>query len=108
MPKWGLTSAMRDQRPYGLDPDLLAPAKVITDPVHGDIRVSELERRIVDSPPFQRLRRVKQLGTTHRAYPGSTHTRFSHSLGTVVAAQMMLDIVIEQRDEPGASVPSLR
>ncbi len=102
MPKWGLTSAMRDQRPYGLDPDLLAPAKVITDPVHGDIRVSELERRIVDSPPFQRLRRVKQLGTTHLVYPGSTHTRFSHSLGTVVAAQMMLDIVIEQRDEPGA------
>lgn len=93
---------MREQRPYGLDPALLAPAKVITDPVHGDIRLSELERRIVDSPPFQRLRRVKQLGTTHLVYPGATHTRFSHSLGTVVAAQMLLDIVLEQGDEPGA------
>jgi HD superfamily phosphohydrolase len=102
VPKWGLTSAMRQQRPYGLAPKLLAPAKVITDPVHGDIRLSELERRIVDSPPFQRLRRVKQLGTTHLVYPGATHTRFSHSLGTVVAAQMLLDIVLEQRDEPGA------
>lgn len=102
MPKWGLTSGMRGEQPYGLDPDLLAPAKIITDPVHGDIRLTELERRIVDSPPFQRLRRVKQLGTTHLVYPGATHTRFSHSLGTVVAAQMLLDIVVEQRDEPGA------
>jgi len=93
---------MRGERPYGLDPELLAPSKVITDPVHGDIRLSELERRIVDSPPFQRLRRVKQLGTTHLVYPGATHTRFSHSLGTVVAAQMLLDIVLEQRDEPSA------
>lgn len=102
MPKWGLTSAMREQRPYGLAPELLAPAKIITDPVHGDIRLSEIERRIVDSPPFQRLRRVKQLGSTHLIYPGATHTRFSHSLGAVAAAQMLFDIVLEQRDEPRA------
>jgi HD superfamily phosphohydrolase len=102
MPKWGLTSAMRDQMPYGLDPALLTPAKVITDPVHGDIPLTELERLIVDSPPFQRLRRVKQLGTTHLVYPGATHTRFAHSLGAVVAAQMLFDIVLQQRDEPSA------
>lgn len=104
MPKWGLSSAMRDKRPYGLDPSLLAPAKIITDPVHGDIRLCELERRIVDSPPFQRLRRVKQLGNTHLVYPGATHTRFSHSLGTLVAAQTLFDIVLEQRDAPRAKL----
>ncbi len=102
MPKWGLTSAMRLQQPYGLEPEALTPAKIITDPVHGDIRLCELERRIVDSPPFQRLRRVKQLGSTHLVYPGATHTRFSHSLGSVAAAQMLFDIVLEQRDEPRA------
>jgi HD superfamily phosphohydrolase len=102
MPKWGLTAAMRLERPYGLDADLLAPAKIITDPVHGDIRLCELERRIVDSPPFQRLRRVKQLGSTHLIYPGATHTRFSHSLGALAAAQLLFDIVLEQRDEPRA------
>jgi HD superfamily phosphohydrolase len=95
---------MREERPYGLEPDLLAPAKIITDPVQGDVRVTELERLLVDSRPFQRLRRVKQLGSTHLVYPGATHTRFSHSLGTVVAAQMLLDIVLEQRDEPGAKL----
>lgn len=102
MPKWGLTAAMRDTKPYDLDPALLRPSKVITDPIHGDIQLTELEKRLVDSPPFQRLRRVKQLGTTHLVYPGATHTRFSHSLGTVSAAQMLFDIVLEQRDEPGA------
>jgi hypothetical protein len=61
---------MREERPYGLDPELLRPGKIITDPVQGDIRVTELERLLVDSPPFQRLRRVKQLGSTHLAFPG--------------------------------------
>lgn len=102
VPKWGLTKAMREQAPYGLDAALLGPAKIITDPVHGDIRLTELERRLVDSPPFQRLRRVRQLGATHLVYPGATHSRFSHSLGAVEAAQMLLDIVAEQGDEPRA------
>jgi HD superfamily phosphohydrolase len=54
----------------------------------------ELERRLVDSPPFQRLRRVKQLGSTHLVHPGATHTRFSHSLGAVAVAQMLIDIAV--------------
>lgn len=99
MPKWGLTKEMRATEPYGLPEEMLAPAKVVTDPVHGDIRLMEIERRIVDSPCFQRLRRVRQLGTTHLAYPAATHTRFSHSLGALAAAQMLFDIAYEQRNE---------
>jgi hypothetical protein len=60
MPKWGLTEEMRRSEPYGLPADLLQPAKVITDPIHGDIRLTELERRVIDSPSFQRLRRIRQ------------------------------------------------
>jgi len=90
---------MRRSRPYGLDAETLKPAKILTDPVHGDVRLTALECLIVDSPCFQRLRRVRQLGNTHLVYPGATHSRFSHSLGSVVAAQLLLDIVIEQRDE---------
>jgi HD superfamily phosphohydrolase len=97
MPKWGLTEEMRRSEPYGLFADLLQPAKVITDPIHGDIHLIELERRIVDSPSFQRLRRVRQLGATHLVYPGATHTRFAHSLGAVEAAQKLFDVVLEQR-----------
>lgn len=97
MPKWGLTTAMRATNPWGLAERWLEPGKVVTDPVHGDIYLNRLEVAIVDSPSFQRLRKVKQLGTTHLVYPGATHTRFSHSLGTLKVAQDLIDIVLEQR-----------
>jgi hypothetical protein len=57
--------------------------KVIRDPIHGDIFLTELELRIVDTPEFQRLRRIKQLGMTYLVYPSANHTRFEHSLGAL-------------------------
>lgn len=96
MPEWGLTKAMRKTKPYGLDEWWLEPGKVITDPVHGDIFVTRLEKILLDTPPMQRLRRVRQLGTTHLVYPGGTHTRFSHSLGALRVVQTLLDVVIDQ------------
>jgi len=95
---WGFTKEMRRARPFGLPEGALEPGKVVADPIHGDIGLTRLEVRIVDSPPFQRLRRVKQLGSTHLIYPGATHTRFSHGLGTVRAVQMLLDFAVEQRE----------
>jgi HD superfamily phosphohydrolase len=98
VPDWGLTKEQRETEPWGLPGFLLAPGKVITDPVHGDIYLSRLEVAIIDSPPYQRLRRVRQLGTTHLVYPGATHTRFSHSLGALRVAQDLLDGLAHQRD----------
>ena len=88
---------MRETGPWGLDPNWLEPGKIVTDPVHGDIHLLELEVAVIDSRAFQRLRRVKQLGTTHLVYPGATHTRFSHSLGAVKVAQDLVDTVVDQR-----------
>lgn len=53
------------------------------DPIHGFIEVSDLELKIIDSAPFQRLRNIKQLATTYLVYPGAEHTRFGHSLGVM-------------------------
>ena len=89
---------MRASGPYHLDEWWLEPGKIITDPIHGDVYVTRLEQAFLDTPPMQRLRRVGQLGTTHLVYPGATHTRFSHSLGAVRAAQDLLDVVIDQRN----------
>lgn len=65
----------------------------IKDPVHGYIKLTELEQKLIDTPEFQRLRRIKQLSGAHYAYPGATHTRFSHSLGTLYLAGYIGDIL---------------
>ena len=50
-------------------------------PATGSILVTERVRRIIDTPEFQRLRGVRQLGPTMFVFPGANHTRFEHLLG---------------------------
>ena len=59
----------------------------IYDELHGYIRLEGLIRDLVSTRAFQRLRRVKQLPFAWYVYPGATHTRFSHSLGTEYIAE---------------------
>ena len=60
----------------------------IIDPIHDFIRVYEHELSIIDSPIFQRLRRIRQLSGAHLTYPAAQHTRFEHSLGVMhIASQ---------------------
>lgn len=70
---------------------LLDFAVSIRDPVHGDIDLTADEVAVIDTPEMQRLRGIKQLGTAYLVYPGCMHTRFDHSLGTVAAAQRIID-----------------
>lgn len=55
----------------------------ITDPVHRYIRFSQVEKEVIDSPAFQRLRRIRQLAGAHLVYPSAQHSRFEHSLGAM-------------------------
>ncbi|MDJ1434413.1 HD domain-containing protein [Halostagnicola sp. A-GB9-2] len=55
--------------------------KVIKDSVHDHIQIDGVARDLIDTPPLQRLRRIKQLGTVSLVYPSANHTRFEHSLG---------------------------
>jgi HD superfamily phosphohydrolase len=107
LPTWGLSQEDRDRKPWGLAPEILGPGKVTTDPVHGDVHLTFLEQALADTEPFQRLRRVRQLGTTHLVYPGATHTRFSHSLGALRVVQDLLDDVLTQREGLHPVVPDL-
>jgi len=54
---------------------------VINDPIHGNIELHPLCVKIIDTPEFQRLRFIKQLGACSFVYPGAAHNRFEHSLG---------------------------
>lgn len=58
----------------------------IVDPIHDFIRVYETELKIIDSPIFQRLRRIRQLSGAHFTYPSAQHSRFEHSLGVMHVA----------------------
>ena len=65
------------------------------DPVHDFISVDSDERRVIDSPPLQRFRHIHQLAMTHLVYPGATHRRFEHSLGTMELAGRVYDIITD-------------
>ena len=65
------------------------PVAEIRDPVHGYIKMTEVERDLVDSPFLQRLRRIHQLAGSYLVYPGAVHTRFEHVVGAMhVAGQI--------------------
>jgi HD superfamily phosphohydrolase len=66
---------------------------VVRDPVHGDVYLTHEEMRVLDTPEMQRLRGVKQLGTTYLAFPGAVHTRFDHSIGTLHVTQKIVDAI---------------
>jgi HD superfamily phosphohydrolase len=63
---------------------------VLREPVHGDFELSAEETRLIDTPEFQRLRGVKQLGFAYLVFPGAVHTRFEHSIGTLHMAEQLL------------------
>jgi HD superfamily phosphohydrolase len=67
--------------------------KLIRDAVHGDMEMTALEVELMDTPEFQRLRGIKQLGTAYLVFPSAVHTRFEHSLGTSWMAHRMLNAV---------------
>jgi HD superfamily phosphohydrolase len=71
------------------------PYEVIKDPIYGYIRLYEHEREIIDTPAFQRLRRLKQLSSAHYVYPSATHSRFSHSLGVMHISGIFLNRLLE-------------
>lgn len=77
---------------------------VIKDPVHGVMQFTSEEdawiKPFIDSPNFQRLRHIKQLGLGDLIFPGAVHTRFNHSLGCAyIANQIASKIGLSQSDK---------
>lgn len=73
------------------------------DPVHNLIEFdgSQFEQtmwRVIQTSPFQRLRRIKQLGFSDFVFPGATHTRFAHSIGVFHTARALMRTIKRQID----------
>ncbi len=65
--------------------------KFINDAIHGYLYFDDNDIELIDTPQMQRLHRIKQLGFSYLVYPGATHSRFEHSLGTMHLANKMAD-----------------
>ncbi|KAI8471968.1 MAG: hypothetical protein J3K34DRAFT_220944 [Monoraphidium minutum] len=61
-------------------------SKTFNCPVHGHFDLPGECVAVIDTPEFQRLRELKQLGLTYYVYPGASHARFEHSLGVAYLA----------------------
>ena len=75
-------------------------SKIVRDPLWNTIRLTSTAMRIVDTPSFQRLRYIRQLGFAHLVYPGATHTRFDHALGVYHLASTAIRLLQERETVP--------
>ena len=73
---------------------------IIRDALWNNIRMDPLSFELIDTPAFQRLRYVRQLGLAFLVYPGATHSRFEHALGTYHLARRTLTL-FEEHDDYG-------
>jgi uncharacterized protein len=69
---------------------------IVRDPLWNNIRLDPLAMALVDTSAMQRLRYVRQLGLAHLVYPGATHTRFEHALGTYHLARRTMLLLRER------------
>ncbi len=58
--------------------------------MYGFIRLTRTEERIINSPFYQRLRWIKQLGFANYIFPGAEHTRFAHAIGVMHSVDQMI------------------
>ncbi|XP_062575883.1 deoxynucleoside triphosphate triphosphohydrolase SAMHD1-like [Saccostrea cucullata] len=77
--------------------------KIVNDPIHGHIEIHPLCVKIIDTPQFQRLRFLRQLGGSYFVYPGASHNRFEHSLGVCYLAGELGSTLRKRQPELGIS-----
>lgn len=71
----------------------LKPHKNIRLAVSHDVFINKLETSIIDTPTFQRLRKLKQLGSSDYVFPTAIHNRFIHSIGTLHMSNKMIKCI---------------
>uniref|UniRef100_A0A1X7UQZ7 HD domain-containing protein n=1 Tax=Amphimedon queenslandica TaxID=400682 RepID=A0A1X7UQZ7_AMPQE len=75
--------------------------KIFQDSIHGAIELHPLLVKFIDTPQFQRLRDIKQLGGVYYVYPGASHNRFEHSIGVCYLAGVFIEQLRERQPELG-------
>lgn len=86
----------------------IRPVAEIRDPVHGYIKITDVERELIDSPFLQRLRRIHQLAGAYLVYPGAVHTRFEHVVGAMHIAGEIAESLSHRADVSEDRVQEVR
>ncbi|KAJ1736011.1 hypothetical protein LPJ61_000228 [Coemansia biformis] len=79
--------------------DAADKVKYVNDPIHGYIGLNEDMLQLIDTPQFQRLRHLKQLGTAYFVFPGGSHNRFEHCIGTAHLANKVVQGLAQRQPE---------
>lgn len=79
--------------------------KLYQDPLYGAKVLSPLAVRIIDTPEFQRLAKLRQLGFADVAYRGAHHTRFEHSVGTYFICRTIMRRIVQNHERLGLEHP---
>ncbi|KAJ1952038.1 SAM domain and HD, partial [Dispira parvispora] len=82
--------------------------KHFNDPAHGYISFGPFMLDIIDTPQFQRLRYLKQMGTSYFVFPGASHNRFEHCLGVGYLAGNLITRFQETQPELAITERELR
>jgi HD superfamily phosphohydrolase len=74
-------------------PERVAYPHVSRDPLYGDVRLTQFEWELMQTPQMQRLRDIKQLGTTNYVFLGAEHSRLSHCVGSLQRVEQILSTI---------------
>lgn len=93
----GIEEFCQDHLPCQIEveEELYDSSKTFADPIAGYVSLSHWETAIVDTPLFQRLRGIKQLGLAHLVYPTLGYSRFEHTLGVLARQKQIFDSLQE-------------
>ncbi|KAJ2785643.1 hypothetical protein GGI15_001844 [Coemansia interrupta] len=101
-------SMLRRGFSHGTDSDIYSNTKYVNDPIHGYIDLSKTILQFVDTPQFQRLRHLKQLGSSYYVFPGASNNRFEHCIGTSHLASQVLQGLSQRQPELGITERDFR
>lgn len=88
--------------------DSLDFVRTIRDPIYDEVRLTEIENKIIDTPIFQRLRWISQLSGVKHVYPSAVHTRLAHSIGVMHLAGRYAEEVFKKHEDVAYKVQKAR
>lgn len=80
----------------------------VRDPLWKHVYLTGGMERLIQTAPFARLSRLRQLGLAYHIYPGAVHTRLNHSLGVFHLAKRIVGVLLNHRDCPELSLEGVK